>query len=107
MTERLVAEINIREMKVNAMVSKIKHSVITPEEVSQKFYTDHLLANTNYLEGNTGAWVYTNKKSTVAFSCTKPPEALYTLQLFTDDVGVLYRLKSDLAPEISGKYTEF
>ena len=62
------------------------------KRLNAQFYADQLLTKTNYLEGNTGAWVYTNKNSTVAFSFKKPPEALDTLQPFTDDVGVLYGL---------------
>ena len=37
MIEKLVASIKFRGVKVNAMKSKTIHSVIMPEEVSQKF----------------------------------------------------------------------
>ena len=38
MTELLVASINILDVNVKAVESNNRHSVITPEEVSHKFY---------------------------------------------------------------------
>ena len=37
MTERLIAGINVWNVKINLMDSKTRHSVITPGEVSLKF----------------------------------------------------------------------
>ena len=37
MTEQLVASIHLWDVKVKAMKSKTKNSIITPEELSQKF----------------------------------------------------------------------
>ena len=37
MTEQLVARINVQDVKIKAMESNTRHSVITPEEVSPKF----------------------------------------------------------------------
>ena len=37
MKEQLVSRINDRDVKVNVMESKIRHSIDTPEKVSQKF----------------------------------------------------------------------
>ena len=37
----------------------------------------------------------------------KISEVVDTLRRFANDVGILDRLRSDLAPEITGKRTEF
>ena len=37
MTVWLFSDINVRDVKVNAVESKTMHSVITPKEVSRKF----------------------------------------------------------------------
>ena len=36
MIDRIVAIVNIQDVKVKPMVSNTRHSIITPEEVSQK-----------------------------------------------------------------------
>ena len=41
------------------------------------------------------------------YLCTKRSEVGDTLLRFADDVRILNRLRSDLAPEIMGKHTEF
>ena len=74
--------------------------------VNVQFYTNHLLAKTKYLGGNTGAWVYTNGKFTVAYPCTKLSEVGYTLRLFSYDVGIPDRFRLDLAPDILVKHTD-
>ena len=125
MTELLVASINILDVNVKAVESNNRHSVITPEEVSHKFYiviekakymlrvktqkgirhavhplhrgyivdhmhlnrkhlnsqfhTDQLLAKTKYLEGNTGACIYTTEIFTVAYPFIKCLEVVDTL----------------------------
>ncbi len=154
MTERLVANINVRQVsQVNEVVSKTRHLAITPEEVSRKFnigiekakqtlkvttqlgirhavhplhqryrvdhlnpnrkrlnaqfYTDHLVAKTKSLDGNTGAWVYTTGKFTAVYPCALQSEAGDTLKKFADDHGIPDRLRADLAPEITGKHKEF
>ena len=60
-----------------------------------------------YLELNTGVWIYTTGKFTVAHPYTKHSEVGYTLQSFADDVEILDILNSDLSLEITGKHTEF
>ena len=77
------------------------------KRLNTKFYTDQFLAKTKYLEGNTGAWIYTTGKFTVAYPCTNLSEVGDTLQQFADDVGIPDQLSSDLASEITGNHTEF
>ena len=69
--------------------------------LNAQFYTDHLLGEINYLEGNTGAWTYTTEKFTVAYPCTKRPEVVDMLRWFSGDVEIPDRLGSYMAPEIT------
>ena len=72
-----------------------------------QFYTNHLLAKTNSLERNTGSSIYSTGIFTVAYSCTNCLEIGDTLRRLSDDVGIPDRLRSDMAPEITVKHTEF
>ena len=153
MKERLVSGINVWYVKVNTTESKTGLSIITPEEVNQKFnigiekakdtflvktqkgiihavntlqqryradhmqlnrkwlnekfYTDHLLSKTKYLEGKTRAWIYTTGNFTVAYPWNCFSEVGYALQNFANNLGIPNQLRSDLEPEIMRKYTEF
>ena len=86
---------------------RVDHMQLNRKRLNAQFYTDHLLAKTKSLDGNTGAWVYTTGKFTAVYPCEKRSEVGDTLRRFADDVGIPDRLKSDLAPEITGKHTEF
>ena len=77
------------------------------KRLNAQFYTDPLLAKTESLEGNTGAWIYTTGNFTVVYSCTNSSELGYNLQYFAGDIGIPYILRSYLVPEITGKHTEF
>ena len=79
----------------------------TRKRLITQFNTDHLLANTKSLEGNPVAWICTTVKFTVSYTCTNSSEVGDTQHWLNDDVGILDRLKSDLAPEIMGKHTKF
>ena len=77
------------------------------KHLNAQFYTDHLQTKTKSLEGNVGSWIYTTKNFTVAYPCKNRSELGYTLERFADDVVIPDVFKSDLAPEIIGKHTEF
>ena len=59
------------------------------------------------MEGNTGAWIYTTGNFTVAYICTKRSEVGDILREFDDDAGIRDRLRSKMAPDITGKHTDF
>ena len=77
------------------------------KHLNAQFYTNHLLAKTKSLEGKTIAWDYNTGKFTMAYPCTQHSEVGDTLRQFAADVGIPDILRSDLSPEITGKYTEF
>ena len=83
------------------------HMQLNWKRLNAQFYIDHLVAKTTSLDGNTGAWVYTTGKFTTVYPCEKRSEAGDTLRRFANDVGIPDKLRSDLAPEITGKNTEF
>ena len=62
------------------------------KRLNAQFYTDHFFSKNKSLEGNTGAWIYTNVKITVVYPCTKRSEVGDTLQRFYDDIGIPNRL---------------
>ena len=59
------------------------------------------------MEGNTGAWIYTTGKFTVAYPYTKRSEVGDSLRRFANDVGIPEILRSDLTPDITVKNMEF
>ena len=86
---------------------RVDHMQLNRRRLNAQFYTDHLVAQTKSLDGNTGAWIYTTGKFTTVYPCAKRSEVGDTLRMFADDVRIPDRLRSDLAPEITGKNTEF
>ena len=86
---------------------RVDNVQLNRKRLNAQFYTDHLLSKTKSLKGKIGAWIYTTKCFTVAYPCTKRSEVGDALRQFADNVGILEILKSDLAPEITEKYTEF
>ena len=72
-----------------------------------KFYYNYLEAKTKSLDGNIGAWLYTAGIFTAVYPVTSMKEAGDTLQRFADYVGILDRLRTDLALELTVKNTEF
>ena len=54
-----------------------------------------------------GSWIYTTGKFIVAYPCTKRSEVGDTLRQLAEYVGIPDQLRSDMAPEITGKHAEF
>ena len=65
------------------------------------------MAKTKSFDGNTGAWLYTTGKFTVVYPCGSRRKEGDTLRKFADDIGIPDQVRSDLAPELTGKNTEF
>ena len=85
-------------------IYRVYNIQLNRKRLDAKLYTDHLLAKTDSLEGNTGAYIYTTGNFTVAYTCIKLSEEVDALQRFADDAGVPDILRSDLAPDITGKH---
>ena len=83
------------------------HMQLHRKRLNAQFYADHLVARTKFLYGSTGAWVYTTGKFTAAYPVANRLEAGDTLRRCKDNVGIPDRLRTDQAPEIIGKNTEF
>ena len=86
---------------------RVDHMQFNRKRLNGQFYCDHLEAKTKSLDGNTGAWIYTTGKFTAVYPVESRKEAGDTLRRFADDVGIPDRLRTDLAPELIGKNTEF
>ena len=74
------------------------HMQLNSKHLNDQLYNYHLLDKTKSLEGNTVAWIYTTRKSTVAYPRKNHSEVGDTLRRFAGDVGKLDILRSDLAP---------
>ena len=59
------------------------------------------------MDDNIGAWLFTTGSFTAVYPFTSMKEAGDTLQRFADYVGILDRLRTDLALELTVKNTEF
>ena len=56
--------------------------------LNHQFYTDHLIAKTKSLEGNTGTWVYMTGSFMAVYPVEKRSEVGDTLQRMAKDVGI-------------------
>ena len=88
-------------------IYRLDNKHLNRKRLNAQIYTDKILAKTKSLEGNTGSWIYTTRKLTVLYPCIKRLEVGDTLRWFVDDVGIPDILRSDMAPETTGKHTEF
>lgn len=86
---------------------RVDHMNLHRKRLNSHFYVDHLSAKVKSLDGNSGAYLYTNGKFTSVIPCSSRTEAGDTLRRFTEDVGIPNKLTADLASEMSGKHTEF
>ena len=77
------------------------------KRLNAQFYADHLVARTKFLYGSTGTWVYTIVKFTAVYPVANRLEAGDTLRRYKENFGIPDRLRTDQAPEIMGKNTEF
>jgi hypothetical protein len=72
-----------------------------------KWYTDHLFAKVKSLDGNTCAQVITNGCYTRVTPLTTTKDSYLCLEEMERDVGIPEYLRTDLAPELSGKHTQW
>ena len=72
-----------------------------------QWYMDHLMSKVVSLGGNNGAWVYTNGRYTKTVPTDSRRKAGATLTEFSEDVGIPADMRADLAPELTGKHTDF
>ena len=86
---------------------RVDHMQFNQKRLNGQFYCDHLVAKTRSLNGNKGAWVYTTGSFTAIYIVKIRKEAGNTLRRSADDVGIPDRLRTDLAPELTRKNTEF
>ena len=86
---------------------RFNHMQFNRKSLNEQFYCYHLVAKTKSLDSNTGAWLYTTGKFTLFYPCGSRREAGDTLRRFANNVGIPDQVRSDLAPELTGKNTEF
>ena len=70
-----------------------------------KFYYNYLKAKTKSLDGNIGAWMYVTGSFTEVYRVANRKEAGDTLRRFTDDAGIPYWLRTELASYLTGNNT--
>ena len=75
--------------------------------LNAQFYTDHLLDKNKSLECNMESWIYTTGEFIEAYTYTNNSEVGHKIRRLADDVGILDRFRSYLAPEIMVKHTAF
>ena len=59
---------------------RVDNMQLNRKRLNMQFYTDHLLAKTSYLEGHTGAYIYTTEKLIIAYPCINCSGEVNTLQ---------------------------
>ena len=86
---------------------RVDHLDLNKRRLNDRFSMDHMLAKTVSLNGNKGAFVYTNGKFTKVYPVSTQAKVAETLTDFSDDVGIPSDLRVDLAPEMEGRHTAF
>jgi hypothetical protein len=86
---------------------RVDHLDLHRTYLKGQWYIDHMTAKKKSINGNTGAWLYTNGHFTASYPTESRSDVSFTLNTFCDDVGTPKRLKSDRAPELVGRNTPF